>query len=1059
MEEQPIQSVRPRRRWGRALRRSLAVLLVLLIAALAILWLIRVRLATDYIDRELARRGVQATYQVKRIGFRTQILENLVIGDPRRPDATARRVEVQVLLGLRGPRIGLITARGVRLFGRVAGGRISFGQIDRLLPPPTGLPFRLPDQRVDVADAAIVLATPAGRVALGLAGRGNLADGFRGHLAGVARELRLGECAIARPKASVAVRVDDLRPSLRGPVAIANLRCGGDLAIQRSLFALDATLAPALDSWRGEAAVRAARLEAGPHGMADLNGRLGFAGDARRTSGAIDLRSAAAAVDAFRAGRTRFAGYYAVSPRHGDLALNGNVDLADLTLGGEDADALAGSLRAAEGTPLGPIGVALADAVSRAARGGGDASARVRLVNGRGFGALRLEQLRFAGRSGARLLAVGGEGLTYYWPAGMMRLDGDFALSGGGFPDARFVLRQARPGAAMEGVGRIAPIAAGGARLALDRIRFTASPGGRTSFDTRLRLDGPFSGGRVTGLTLPVSGWFGRDGLAVGDGCVAAGFQALEVGGLRLGPSRLPLCPAGPALVWQRGGGPLQAGVELRSPRFAGRLGESPIQLAADRLRVGLDGFVAAGLAVRLGAAQSVTRLDVASLDGRFVGGGVAGDYAGLAGKIANVPLLLSEGAGRWRSRGEDLLLEGRLSVADEQAPARFHPLASENFRLALADNRIRATGLLVHPASGTRVAQGTVDHHLRTGAGSAVLDVQGLAFTEDFQPEALTPLTIGVVALVSGTVTGQGIIEWDSRGSRSRGSFGTADMNLAAPFGPVEGLTTTIEFTDLLGLTTAPGQVAELDLVRAGIDVHDGDVRYQLLPDYHVAIESGHWPFAGGELLLQPTVLDFSRPATKYLTFRVVGLDAARFIQQMEFSNLAATGTFDGLIPMQFDQSGGRIVGGQLKARAPGGTLSYVGELSDRDLGAYGILAFNALKSLRYSRFDLTLDGALDGEFITTIDLDGIARDPELTTVPSGSGLPGMVAGRVFGQLARIPFEFNIRIQGQFRALLATARSFSDPTPLIQAVLPGLLRDRDTTVTDVQDEESEPVP
>ena len=89
------------------------------------------------------------------------------------------------------------------------------------------------------------------------------------------------------------------------------------------------------------------------------------------------------------------------------------------------------------------------------------------------------------------------------------------------------------------------------------------------------------------------------------------------------------------------------------------------------------------------------------------------------------------------------------------------------------------------------------------------MLDVPGLRFTEAFQPEALTPLTVGVVALVDGTVTGQGRIEWDARGSRSTGTFSTADMNLAAPFGPVEGLTTTIHFTDLLGLTSAPGQVA----------------------------------------------------------------------------------------------------------------------------------------------------------------------------------------------------------------------------------------------------------
>jgi hypothetical protein len=204
--------------------------------------------------------------------------------------------------------------------------------------------------------------------------------------------------------------------------------------------------------------------------------------------------------------------------------------------------------------------------------------------------------------------------------------------------------------------------------------------------------------------------------------------------------------------------------------------------------------------------------------------------------------------------------------------------------------------------------------------------------------------------------------------------------------------------------------------------------------------------------------VLDFSQESTKYLTFKVAALDAARFIQLMEFSNIAATGTFDGVIPMRFDQSGGRIVAGRLAARPEGGTLSYVGELSDKDLGPYGILAFNALKSLRYSKFDLSLNGALAGEFITIIDLDGIARDPAGTSLPSASGITGMIATRVFRQVAAIPFEFNIRIQGQFRSLIATARSFGDPSDLIQSVLPQMLSDRAVPGTDVQDEESEPV-
>ena len=157
-------------------------------------------------------------------------------------------------------------------------------------------------------------------------------------------------------------------------------------------------------------------------------------------------------------------------------------------------------------------------------------------------------------------------------------------------------------------------------------------------------------------------------------------------------------------------------------------------------------------------------------------------------------------------------------------------------------------------------MALATIDHDLGSGAGQAVLDVPELRFSPGgLQPDTLTPLTVGVVALVDGALTGQGRIEWSARGVRSTGSFATDDMDLAAPFGPVEGLATRIEFTDLLGLTSAPGQEARIRLIRAGIDVYDGVVRYQLRPNYHVAIESARWPLAGGTLTLEPTVLDFS--------------------------------------------------------------------------------------------------------------------------------------------------------------------------------------------------------
>ena len=1040
-ESETIELVRPRRRrWPRVL------LAFLLLAGLAFLiaWLLRFSIAEDFIDRELARRGVQASYTVKRIGFRRQRLENLVIGDPRRPDLTARWVEVELSWGgFAYPRVALITARGVRMRGRIVNGRVTLGQVDRLLPPPSGAPFRLPDQRIDVADAAIALETPAGPIGIALSGRGNLANGFRGNMAAVARTLRFGECQVAAPRASVDVAVTAHRPTFTGPVTAQNLRCE-HVALAAPRFDARITLAEAFNSWRGETRVAAAAMQAGPNRLAAPRGSLTLDGNVERMRGRVALGSGPASVSRFRARTMRIRGDYQLSPRRGHVALDGDLALGHFTIPGALRPAAA-ALRSLGGSPVGPIGERLAGALLRATEGGAEARAHVRVLSRDGAGHVQFQDLDVAARSGARLRATSGSGITFSWPSDLLRTDGSFALSGGGLPDARFTLRQARPGGPIQGSGTIAPLAAGASRLALGEVRFTAQPDGTTRIETRATVTGAFRGGRIEGLTVPIAGRLAGGGFVFGERCAPASFVRLQLETLTLGPSRLALCPTGRALAWKAPGGRVQGGAEVRGLRLAGRLGRSPIAIEAARARFNLaDGsFTGTNVEVRLQGSIGPHRLQVAELSGRFAGRDAAGRFGGLSGKLANVPLLLSEGSGRWAVARGNLAVEGRVMVADEREPSRFHPLLSDDFRLTLANNRIRAEGWLKHPASGTRIVRATVDHDLRTGVGGAGLDVPGIRFALDgLQPEDLTRLTVGVVALVDGTLTGRGRIDWRPGSTTSSGTFSTENARLAASFGPVEGLTTTVHFTDLLRLESAPGQVARIDRIRAGIDVVDGTIRYQLRPGSIVQIEGGQWPFAGGELLLQPTLLDFSRPETRYLTFQVVGLDAARFVDQLGITVIDLTGIFDGVLPMEFDVRGGRIVGGRLEARPGGGTLSYAGEIDRENMPLQGRLAFDALKSMRYSRFDVRLDGALAGEFLSRIRLDGI-------TLASADSW-------IMRRFANIPFRFNIQIRGPLRAVIATARGMKDPSLLIQPVLPEELRDLPTTVTVIQNEESE---
>jgi translocation and assembly module TamB len=670
----------------------------------------------------------------------------------------------------------------------------------------------------------------------------------------------------------------------------------------------------------------------------------------------------------------------------------------------------------------------------------------LRVVNGRGGGGVRLQTARARSASGAAIDVSGGDGITYYWPSGRLRIDGAIATQGGGLPTARIALRQPRSGAPMSGTARIAPYAAGNARIALAPVNFAARTDGSTQVSTIAVLDGPFAGGRVTGLRIPVDGRFGAGGsLSFGQGCIEGRFATLQVGGLRLGATRLPLCATGPAILYRSAGRPLQFGVATRNVLLRGQLGSAPFLLNAGEARmISQRDFTASRLALRLGQSDAPVTINAQRAQGSFSPRGIAGTFAGGDGKIGRVPLDISNAAGKWRFVDKKLTIDGGLTVADAVAPAKFYPLRSNDMHFTLAGDMINARGTLRHPASGTRVAEVTISHRLSNGVGRALLDVPGIHFGQGLQPEELSRLSEGVVALVTGDVRGQGRIAWAGKGAvRSTGEFTISDTDLAASFGPVTGLNTTVHFTDLLGLVTAPGQVATVETINSGILVQDGVVHYSLLPERLVKVERGEWPFMGGRLILRETVLDFNRPTAKHLTFQVDGLNAKTFVEMMEFKEIGASGVFDGVLPMIFDERGGRIVGGRLDSRPGGGTLSYNGVVNKANVGMFGGLAFDALRDLRFKSMIIRLDGMLDGEFATRLTVEGV-------------GLGNTSTQRIIKVINKIPFKFNVSIKGPFRALIATAKSFRDPQEVISGALPRPLKDVPGIVTEVRRIENE---
>ncbi len=1061
-----------RRGWLRWLGVGTGALGLVLVA----IWTQRAPIAENFLNRELNKRGVLARYRVADIGVRTQRIEDLVLGDPADPDLTAKWVEIDIAFAGLTPQVAQVRAGGVRMRGRLQGGALSLGELDKFRDPASTAPFSLPDIGLALDDARMRLITDAGVVGLALDGGGNLHSGFRGRLGAVMPKGAIAGCGLAGASAALDVTIRAEQPRIVGPVKAQALGCDKQgLALARPAGTVDLLLGKALERWTGRMTLAGDALKTKEAVAAAPRLAVDFDGTSRRTAGRARLNARvlrgmgvlAEAVDANMR--------WSASPGSALTAqAEGELAAANVRTGGRDP--LADARNAAAGTPVGPLVAQLADAV-RALGDDNRLRTRFAVLQRGGAGSLTLTDTALSGRSGGRLGLASDSRMAFEWPGKRGRavdwaLDGSVTTDGGGLPRAALRLAR-RPGGGFGGMMFVDPYAAGGARLDLDTVRFTAGPGGETRFATTVKLDGPLADGEVRGLSLPVEGRIGGDGsVLVNPRCAPLSLTSLRYTSFSLGRTRQTLCPVEGGGLLAYGPGGLRGGARINGLSLAGRSGQSPMRLSADTAQatLGKPGFALSNARFTLGPQSAPVVMAAASLAGQASGQGIGGRLEGATARIGNVPIDISEAQGDWRFARGALTLNARMTVSDTARPARFNPLESGDFALTLRDGKIAAKGSLVAPRNGARVALVDIRHDLGSGRGGADLSVPGLAFDSTLQPEDVTHLALGVVANVAGTVAGEGRIRWKDGAVSSDGRFRTDNANLAAAFGPVEGLSGEIRFTDLIGLVTAPGQEVRLKVVNPGVEVRDGVVRYRLEPGQKVHIEGGEWPFANGRLLLLPTTLDFSADVDRYLTFRVVGLDAGAFIQTMELDNVSATGTFDGILPLIFDARGGRVAGGVLVARQQGlpplimpegvlptipcdpsrqsGTLSYVGPVSNEQLGVMGKLAFDALKNLQYKCLTILMDGALDGEMVTNVVFNGVNR-----------GQIGDAPTSIARNFVGLPFLFNVRITAPFRGLLGTAQSFVDPSTLIRNSLGDAYQEKLRAGLAVQPAESDIMP
>ena len=743
----------------------------------------------------------------------------------------------------------------------------------------------------------------------------------------------------------------------------------------------------------------------------------------------------------------------------GDNALarsqwEGRVTGAGMVPGRDVFDPLIQAEHGLEGTLLAPLLRQTRDTLERALEGSGFAAEAIIRQTGENV-AVIVPEAELRASSGTPILAlsrvsgaVSGTGFT--------GLRGNFIAGGGGLPAINGRINQLGR-AGFTARLAMAEYRAGANRLAVPRIDIRQERPGTLRFAGLVTASGALPGGEVQGLELPLEGnWSQGAGLALGTDCAGLRFASLTQSGFAFGGQRIELCPEGrgPMIAYRDA---LTITAEVRGPLvLAGTLADSPARVSANGVALRYpQPFVLEGLTARFGAPGSMISLAADRLTGSLAGD-IGGDFVGGRAQLEAVPLDLSAINGRWRFADSVFRIDdARFALADRpvEGGARFNPLQGRAANLLFQDNAIRAEGSLHHFGSGRRVATFALRHDVETAVGDVRIAVPELLFDSRLQPLDLSRLAQGVIALVDGKVTGEGLIEWTAKDITSSGIFGSEGLDFAAAFGPVHGLAGQVRFIDLINLTTAPDQVLTIASINPGIEVLDGTVQFEVKDGTLLSLEDARFPFMGGELQMRPLMMDFSQPENRRFVFEIMGLDAATFVAQMELTNLGATGVFDGTVPIMFDANGnGRIEDGLLLSRVPGGNVAYVGELSYEDLGTMGNYAFSALRSMDYTQMQVGLSGSLAGEIITSFQFDGVRQ---------GAGASKNFVTR---RLAKLPIRFKVNVRSEnFYQLATMIRSFWDSDYLGNPVDRGLLKTEGgrfvPVVRPVQPAESVPEP
>jgi len=307
------------------------------------------------------------------------------------------------------------------------------------------------------------------------------------------------------------------------------------------------------------------------------------------------------------------------------------------------------------------------------------------------------------------------------------------------------------------------------------------------------------------------------------------------------------------------------------------------------------------------------------------------------------------------------------------------------------------------------------IAYRFQDGAGTADVIIPELRFMpKGLQPQYLVSALRGKIAEVQGLVEAKIKLNFAAgQPLQSSGSAKIIDMNFGTLPGPLTGVNTEMQFSNMFPLQSQGRQTLTVNKFDPGFPLEDGVIEFEMIPD-GVKVYSARWPLGDGFFSLDPFEWLYSNEVNR-VVMRIENVSIGEFLKDVGDGALTATGNLEGTLPIVLSGVDVKVENGELLVKE-GGRIQYqskqlnsISELDGTDekavaairQGNYRDAAFEALKDFEYDELRVTIDGPLDGAMGVFLKFDGKNKD---------------VLG---GQ----PFRFDIGLEGE---LLNILRSFN---------------------------------